>query len=487
MDKNIKNKTITFTSKLSNFEIINREFIKCRCYALACGDNVNGSDITENAVDKAISRGEFYNKPVVAHLYKDDEDGSWRVGGHDSKWIISNTGIEIVNECIPFGTIPESCNVRKERVLEPDGVTYNTYVVMDIILWTGRFNIMDAAYSDDIYFNQSCELAINEYHWKENDVLSIDDFTFSALCLLNKSDDSDKNVRPCFPSCRVEKIKSYSINSDSFKKEFSLMLDEYKRSQMSQQQTNKEGVQQMNLKKFVETLSQVKIENSENPKYRLLSVSEDKVFALDLEDYKAYGFNYAITSEDENDNLVLDFDSKCEMSLSACEKITDEEFEEFSIANAITSEAQSRTDAAMEEFTKKLQEEFDARVEEIRVQYNELDKNYQQVVQELSTFKNAEAEREKQAHKDAIDSIVQEFSKKLARVPEFLIYKARLDYSKTTDEVQKELTLMAGKSVMDNQTKANFSYTPVSTTLSNQNKKNEASNRYGNLLDKFMK
>lgn len=478
----VKNQTVTFTSKLSEFEIINSEFIKCKCYALASGNNVNGSNITVKSIDNAIARGEFYNKPVVAHLYK-DEDSKWRVGGHDCKWVITNTNVEIVNECIPFGTIPESCNIRKETVLEPDGVTYNTYVVMDIILWTGRFNIMDAAYSDDIYFNQSCELIINKGHWQDDDIYAIDDFTFSALCLLNKSDDSKKNVRPCFPSCRVEKIQSYSFNQDSFRQEFTLMLDEYKKSQnKSQKQSIKEGVKQMNFTKFVETLSQIKINETENNKYKLLNVSDEKVFVLDLEDYKAYGFNYALTSDDGDETLVIDFDSKCEMSLSACEKITDEGFEEFSISEVISQEAEKKTEKSMEAFAK----DFDNRIEEIQTQYNELNENYKAALEELSVFKNAESERKKQEHKNDVDAIVTEFSKKLAKVPEFLIYKARLDYSKSTDEIQKELTLMAGKSVMDNQTKSNFSYTPVSTTLSNNKRTNNAVNRYGDLLDKFM-
>ena len=213
-----KNQTLGFTSKLSDFEIINSEFTRCKCYMLAVGDNVNGSDITLDSVKKAMSRGEFYNKPIVAHLYKDEDTGKWRVGGHDSKWVITNTSIEMINECIPFGTIPESSNLQLEEVLEPDGETTNTYLTCQIILWTGRFNIMDAAYNDSIYFNQSCELSINDYHWKENDILAIDDFTFSALCLLNKSDDKSKNVRPCFPSCRVEKMQEYSINADNIGK-----------------------------------------------------------------------------------------------------------------------------------------------------------------------------------------------------------------------------------------------------------------------------
>lgn len=224
-----KNQTLGFTSKLSDFEIVNQEFIRCKCYMLATGDNVNGSDITLKSVQKAMARGEFYNKPVVAHLYRDPEDNNkWRVGGHDSKWVITNTSFDIVNECIPFGVIPESAELKLEEVLEADGITTNTYLTCQIILWVGRYNIMDAAYSDDIYFNQSCELSINEYHWKDNDVLAIDDFTFSALCLLNKSDDKSKNVRPCFPSCRVEKMKAFSIDESKFKQNFELMLEKLK-------------------------------------------------------------------------------------------------------------------------------------------------------------------------------------------------------------------------------------------------------------------
>ena len=138
-----KNKTLNFTSKFSNFEIVNSEFTKCKTYLLAVGDNVNGSDITLEAVQKAIEREEFYNKPIVAHLYRDpDDNNKWRVGGHDSKWVITNTSFDIVNECIPFGCIPESSNIHLEEVLEPDGIRnlHIWYVISffgreDIILW----------------------------------------------------------------------------------------------------------------------------------------------------------------------------------------------------------------------------------------------------------------------------------------------------------------------------------------------------------------
>ena len=316
---------------------------------LATGDNANGSDITLEAVKKAMSRGEFYNKPVTAHLYKDEENGLWRVGGHDSRWVITNTSVEIINECIPFGIIPESSGLQLEEVLEPDGITVNTYLTCNILLWTGRFNIMDAAYNDDIYFNQSCEITVNEYHWKENDVIAIDDFTFSALCLLNKSDDASKNVRPCFPSCRVEKIKDFSVNTKQFQQNFEMMLKklgQYEASGVAAPVKNKpsakqmEGVKGMDFTKIIKALSAQTYKNDngqETCKYRLLNTTGCKVLVLDMEDYKPYGFNYAVSQNDGNtdESVIIDFESKMAMSLSATDKIASKDFEEFSIKNEI--------------------------------------------------------------------------------------------------------------------------------------------------------
>ncbi|MBD5534501.1 MAG: hypothetical protein HDQ99_02345, partial [Lachnospiraceae bacterium] len=382
-----KNQTLGFTSKLSDFEIVNQEFIRCKCYMLATGDNVNGSDITLESVQKAMARGEFYNKPVVAHLYRDPEDNNkWRVGGHDSKWVITNISFDIVNECIPFGVIPESAELKLEEVLEADGITTNIYLTCQIILWVGRYNIMDAAYSDDIYFNQSCELSINEYHWKDNDVLAIDDFTFSALCLLNKSDDKSKNVRPCFPSCRVEKMKAFSIDTDKFKQNFELMLDRLKQYESDgitttvqnneTNEPNKEGKEFMDLKKFTEILSTEKIGESDVCKYRLLNVTDSKVFALDMENYKPYGFDYAVTTEGENENIVIDFNSKVEMSLSATDKITDENFDEFDIKSVIDSTAAAMAEDKTKENTSILETEFNNKMEEMKTAYEDLSTSY---------------------------------------------------------------------------------------------------------------
>ena len=494
-----KIQTVNFTSKLSDFEVMDTEFTKCKCYALASGDNVNGSDITMQAIDKAIQRGEFYNKPIVAHLYRDENDGSWRVGGHDSKWVISNTSMEVINECIPFGTIPESSNVRKEEVLEPDGMTVNTYVVMDVILWTGRFNIMDAAYSDDVYFNQSCEISVNEYHYKDNDILAIDDFTFSAICLLNKSSDSSKNVRPCFPSCRVEKIKSFSLDEDKFKQNFELMLDKLKQYESAttavhdketNNKPNKEEKKFMDLQKFSEILSTVNGESDVN-KYRLLNVTDSKVFALDMEDYKPYGFDYAFTTEGDAANIVIDFESKVEMSLSATDKITEENFEEFSIGSEIESVKESifanEVPAKIDECTKILKAEYEKDIDEMGASFKELTEKYDNAVKELEQYKKKEEFEKAEQHKAEVNALFEKYANKLGKCAEFLVYKAKCNPDEVTlDEVSEKLTLMVGKYMMESGVKKNFSYNPTETGVAGR--KNETiKNKYGHLLDKYIK
>lgn len=508
-----KNQTLGFTSKLSDFEIVNQEFIRCKCYMLATGDNVNGSDITLEAVQKAMARGEFYNKPVIAHLYQDPEDNNkWRVGGHDSKWVITNTSFDIVNECIPFGCIPESANLQLEEVLEADGETVNTYLTCQIILWTGRYNIMDAAYSDDIYFNQSCELSINEYHYKDNDVLSIDDFTFSALCLLNKSSDNSKNVRPCFPSCRVEKMKAFSINTDKFKHNFELMLKKLKQYEsdgmsniatatVQTNVTNKKNQMKgdfhiMNFKKIAEALSAVKFDdNNEVRRYRLLNVTDSKVFALDLQDgYKPCGFDYAIT-KDETENVIIDFDSKAEMSLSATDKIEDKDFEEFSIFNEINTikEEYSKENVAKKEkeISELISSEFQKDYDELKETYDTLLQSHTILQSKVDKYEKQEKDAKIEAHKEDIRSLINSYSEKLGKCSAYLVYRSNMEshYEKTHDQVEQDLILMAGKYLTSKDTSANkrFSYNPVSTKVSNNTGTKTIESRYGHLLDKYIK
>lgn len=450
---------------------LNPEFSLCDVDVMYVNENRNGTDISREVVEDAIYS--LYGVPIVGEWIEDEN----RFGDHGEKIEITRDKITYKVTTKPIGFVTKEAVDNAEWIEKPlpNGHEIKTWLrLRKCVLWTGRYEEAQSIIENGTF--QSMEVKFLDGQYEDNGFFKPSKMIFSALCAIG--------VEPCFEEANIRRSE-YDL--DSFKQEFSSMLDEYKKSQETIKQQNKEGVQQMELKKFVEALSQVKIGETDSAKYRLLSVSDEKVFALDLEDYKAYGFNYAVTSEEDNEELIIDFDSKCEMSLSACDKITEDGFEEFSIADTMTGKVESEVSKRMESYTQKLTDEFNAKYDEMKDSFEELDKNYKAAMEELSAFRAADSARKEKEHKDAIDSVVNDFAKKLGRVPEFLIYKARLDYSKTVDEVQKELTLMAGKSVMDNQTKANFAYTPVSTTLSKNNKKtNSDSSRYGHLLDKFM-
>ncbi|HBN06029.1 MAG TPA: hypothetical protein DD434_09645, partial [Bacteroidales bacterium] len=219
--------TLNYIVKPIKFEKINDEFTKCHCYIMALGKNRNFSYFTKDAVQNAIPT--LFNIPVVAHI-KTKADGTPYTGVHDRQLIIDDDGVQLVDQTVPFGLVPESSNPVFEDVTESDG-TIATYLTADIILWSGRYSIMDAK-SDDpsTYFNQSMEITINTYEplAEDNNYTNITDFTFSALCLLGRdTENPDYNSEPCFPSARVTPMQ-YNLN-DNFKKEFSLMMNEFKK------------------------------------------------------------------------------------------------------------------------------------------------------------------------------------------------------------------------------------------------------------------
>lgn len=242
----------------------------------------------------------------------------------------------------------------------------------------------------------------------------------------------------------------------------------------------------MDLKKFTEVLSTVKINESDTKKYSLLSVDDSKVFALDMEDYKPYGFNYAITTEEDVENIIIDFESKVEMSLSATEKITEENFEEFEIKPFIESESNRIADAMTAECRNILEENFNKKIDELRESFETLSESYAVATKKLEEYEAKEAKAKADKHNADVEDIFNKYSEKLGRCSEFLVYKAKCNPAEVTiDELNQKLTLMVGKYMMENQTKKNFAYNPTETKV-NKRSENMTSSRYGNLLDKFM-
>jgi hypothetical protein len=341
---------------------------------------------------------------------------------------------------------------------------------------------MDAAYSDDVYFGQSCELSVNEGHYKDNNIYSIDDFTFSALCLLNKDDNPEKNVRPCFPSCRVEKYKGFALNDNALMKEFDLLLERlYKYesdSSMSvsiHSKSTKEGEgSTMDNEKILAKLSEFKIAETETPKYALLGVDEATINVFDREDNKMYSVGCAIV----DDEVVVDFEKKSEI------------FDLGAVVDSIKEDVKSEAEVAI---SAAYAESYNTKLQELTEKFEDLSKNYDEAVAELEKFRAADKEMKALENKNAVNAVVAEFEDKMGRNSTFLIWKANLDYSKSTpDSVKTELTMMLGeiaaKGEMEKKNKS-FSYKPSVGGVDTPSGKTvyADSDRYGDYLAKVMK
>ena len=473
----------------SSMKQLNKQFALVDILLCYHGENRNRTSMSKEVIEAALPS--LYGVPIVGeYIYLDD--GSKDFGSHGGKIILSDKGIKFEDTTKPYGFITKDAvdNAKWVTITEKDGFTQHEYLELkSCIVWEKRYEEVSSLL--DKNYGQSMEISINAGYEDKNGYYVIEDMTFSAACILGSNPDGT-DVIPCFESACIG--RHYEL--DSFKQEFSLMLDEYKKLNESatavhdkgtNNKPNKEEKVIMDFKKINDALSTVKIGESDVNKYRLLNVTDSKVFALDMEDYKPYGFDYAVTTEEDVENIVIDFDSKVEMSLSATDKITEENFEEFDIKSVIDSTACAMADEKTKENTSILEAEFNKKMEEMKTAYEDISASYSVAMKKVEEYEAKENEAKAQAHREEVAALFEKYSEKLGKCAEFLVYKAKCNPDEVTlDEVSEKLTLMVGKFTMESNTKKNFSYNPTETGVAGR--KNETiENKYGHLLDKYIK
>lgn len=209
--------SLKFKAKVKPVEKLNEEFTLCKCYVQGVGKNRNYSYMSKENIIK--NSPTLHYAPVVGHLIQ-KEDGSLYMGGHD--WTIDEN-CNFKSICVPYGVVTmddfgfEEVDEYGEKV---------EYMTANVVLWTGRYpELMEAIYSEDIFFNQSMEISVEQYRPYEEDsnYMELLDWTYSALCMLGKADDkeSPEHTEPCFIE---SKIMPYNFS----KAEFAEVMSEMK-------------------------------------------------------------------------------------------------------------------------------------------------------------------------------------------------------------------------------------------------------------------
>lgn len=210
-------------AKVEKIESVNAEFDHVKIYAFGVGANRNFSYVSKDELDKALPSLNYL--PVVGRLHEVTNEKGEVVGhyfgGHDFT-ITDDLKVKMLT--VPYGVVLDG--TAQYETVEEYGQNVE-YVTVEAYLWTGRYPEMkEAIYSDETWFNQSAELTFEQWRpWEENSMYTeLLGINFSALCLLGKSDDPEKNTEPCFISAHVEPINSFSLSMEG--EQFSQLMHE---------------------------------------------------------------------------------------------------------------------------------------------------------------------------------------------------------------------------------------------------------------------
>ena len=471
------NKTMKYSTNIdiipSSIHKLNPQFSLCDIDVMYMDDNRNMTSIPLNVVNDALYS--LYGVPIVGEWIEEEK----RFGSHGQSIEFKDGKIIEKVSTKPIGFVTKEA-VDNATFIEkklPNGHETKTWLHLEkCILWTSRYE--EAQSIIDNGASQSMEVNFEDGFYREDGVFEATKMIFSALCAIG--------VEPCFEEAKIS--RHYEL--DSFKQEFSLMLDEYKKLNESatavhdketNNNPNKEEKKFMDLEKLNAFLSTFTFkDNCDNDvvKYALLGdVTETSFTVIDREDnFKVYTVEFAL---DDEQNIVADWDAKVEKKFAI---VSADEESAIDLNTVIGEYAQSKADMITESLTVS----FNEKIDEMAKEYENLSKELETSNKKLADFEAEKAEADRLAHKAEVDAVVAEFAKKIGRSPKFLVYKAKLNADEVTvEKVTQDLTLMAGQEMLGGKS-ASYSYQPTETTVANK-ENNDVQNRYGNLLSKYMK
>lgn len=401
-------------TKFSVIEELNSEFTLCKCYVMASDKNRNMSYFDKNVVNNKLKTLNYV--PVVAHLFQ-DENGNYCIGGHDYAF---DENWNYISMCVPFGVV--KADTYEWEIINEYGQDVE-YLTAQVILWTGRYpDLKQAIYSNDIWFNQSMEVNVLQYRPLEADsnYTEVLDFEFSALCLLNKSDDPAKNIEPCFISA---KVTPYNFNAN----EFTDKMEELKQAMSKCFNLKEEGVELENItentQEEIKETTECSLEETEIVENTTEEVEQTDEKAEDVEEVAGTTEN----TEIEETEVVVEENDNSET----------EEVEEVVENEETTDNGETETktiDYAVEYQTAQ------ATICDLKAEITTL----QAEISELLTYKEIveKAEREK-----AEEEVFSKYEFKLGETEEFKTLKTNsANYS--IEELDKECLLLVGMFAM---------------------------------------
>ena len=457
------------TIKMSptSYNKINEQFALVDILLCYEGKNRNRTYISKETIENSLYS--LYGCPIIGErIIKDD--GTEDFGTHGGKIVVDSTGIKFEQTTKAFGFITKDAvdNAKWIKIIEKDGHTNHEYLQLKgCVIWNERFEEAKELLEKD--YPQSMEISVKKSEYNSENYLVITDFVFTAACILGS------DVEPCFESSCIGR----HYNIDEVQKDLNAMINAYDTYKNYKNPNVEEGLKKMENSKIVEKLSEFTYKNSigdTTPKYSLIDLLDNSIGVFDREDQKVYSMD-CVESDGE---VIIDIDSKTECSITYKKR---SEKNDFNIANEI----KIACDIRESEISTSFAQEYNSKINEMSGAFAELKSEYDGILVEYNRYKNEEKLRiEKEKHIQ-IDNLMDKYAQKIGRLPKFLCYRAKIDYSRDLADIENELILMVGEAMMDNSNKQSYSYTPSVSCVSSTSTENSMhNNRYGNLFDKFI-
>lgn len=200
-------KRFNVNTDISEYQLVNPNFAKVLVKIAYADENRNKTNISKESFNKAS--GTLPYIPIVGHFLKDQEI----FGGHDEEIVITDNDFKINSLTIPYGVVSNEQPFWKS-FKELDG-SFRDYYCCFGYLWIGRYPELEGIKTGD--YKQSMEILVNSGTYSENGYFIINDFTFDALCILQRDE-------PCFEGSKI----TTDFSTNNFEKDYKEMIDMFK-------------------------------------------------------------------------------------------------------------------------------------------------------------------------------------------------------------------------------------------------------------------
>ena len=197
MKKIYKNTILSVYENQDN--VVNPTFLKCRINILDTSSIANNTHFKKENVNKSIYQLDYL---PVRGLYKEDEE---EFGGHEISYYIDDEG----NLKESVGTVPMGVVINNSARWE--NINNKETLVCDCYIWTNN-NEGAVKRIKENCVSQSMEINIDNYSETNKDYIEIEDFTFTALTLIDTQ-----------PAFNCGSIRTYSKND--FEADYKHMIE----------------------------------------------------------------------------------------------------------------------------------------------------------------------------------------------------------------------------------------------------------------------